>query len=209
MHADAISSRTAAKAYRQCWIAISGSGEHRHCRGAHACMRRPHGTVPSSAGGRAVIGRTAVHTNCKFEYAARAAQSPELYAGELTAGQRANITASAAGETVLYSARSTAISPAAVRTISLTGRSGEATVEALLPLRGNHRRTAARLFRVRLKYLQTIRHAVVVPYEAVCQRGEQEYVFCVQDGRAVQNAVHDRISARGSTRKSLDGLAAG
>ena len=31
--------------------------------------------------------------------------------------------------------------------------------------------------------------AVVVPHEAVCQRGEQEYVFCIQDGRAVQCAV--------------------
>lgn len=28
-----------------------------------------------------------------------------------------------------------------------------------------------------------------MPHEAVCQRGEQEYVFCVEDGRAVQHAV--------------------
>ena len=25
--------------------------------------------------------------------------------------------------------------------------------------------------------------------EAICQRGEQEYVFCVENGRAVQRAV--------------------
>lgn len=31
--------------------------------------------------------------------------------------------------------------------------------------------------------------AVVVPYEAVCQRGEQEYVFTIENGRAVQNPV--------------------
>ncbi len=115
------------------------------------------------------------------------AQSPELYAGELAVGQRANITFSAADGTC--HAQLTSIAPAAVKTFSLTGENAEATVEVLLDLTNLDEN-------LRPGYSATVKvftdhrdNAVVVPYEAICQRETQEYVFSVQDGRAVQCAV--------------------
>ena len=115
-------------------------------------------------------------------------RTPEVYAGNLQRGQMANITASAAGERV-YSASVASISPVAVRTVSLTGESGEATVEAVLPLRGSTEGLRPGYSVTAKIFTDYHPQAVAVPYEAVCQRGEQEYVFCVQDGRAVQKAV--------------------
>lgn len=116
------------------------------------------------------------------------AQSPEVYAGDLQKGQRANVTVSALEDRV-FGAEVKSISPVAVRTISLTGESGEATVEALLDLTGN-------VEGLRPGYSATVKiftdyhpDAVAVPMEAICQRGEKEYVFCVENGRAVQRAV--------------------
>ena len=135
------------------------------------------------------------------------AQSPELYAGELQVGQRANVTASAAGDKV-YGAQVASIAPVAVRTMSLTGQSSEATVEAVLPLSGDTEG-------LRPGYSATVKvftefhpDAVVVPHEAVCQRGEQEYVFCVQGNRAVQCAVTTGYMLETVT-EILDGVAAG
>lgn len=115
------------------------------------------------------------------------AQSPELYVGELAVGQRANITFSAVDGT--FHAELTAIAPAAVKTFSLTNEDAEATVEVLLDLNGSTKN-------LRPGYSATVKvftdhrdDAAVVPYEAICQRGEQEFVFCVQDGHAVQCAV--------------------
>lgn len=115
-------------------------------------------------------------------------RTPEVYAGNLQRGQMANITASAAGERV-YSASVASISPVAVRTVSLTGESGEATVEAVLPLRGSTEGLRPGYSVTAKIFTDYHPQAVAVPYEAVCQRGKQEYVFCVQDGRAVQKAV--------------------
>ena len=50
--------------------------------------------------------------------------------------------------------------------------------------------------------------AVVVPYEAICQRGEQEFVFCVQDGHAVQCAVQTGYLLE-DTVEIIDGLPTG
>ena len=71
------------------------------------------------------------------------AQSPELYAGELAVGQRANITFSAVDGT--FHAELTAI-PAAVKTFSLTNEDAEATVEVLLDLNGSTENLRPRLF---------------------------------------------------------------
>lgn len=116
------------------------------------------------------------------------AQSPEIYAGDLETGQRANVTVSAL-EDAVFGAEVKSLSPVATRAISLTGESGEATVEALLDLTGN-------VEGLRPGYSATVKiftdyrpDAIAVPMEAICQRGEQEYVFCVENGRAVQRAV--------------------
>ena len=50
--------------------------------------------------------------------------------------------------------------------------------------------------------------AAVVPYEAICQRGEQEFVFCVQDGHAVQCAVQTGYLLE-DTVEIIDGLPTG
>jgi len=115
-------------------------------------------------------------------------KTPELYAGELEVGQPANVTASASGEK-RYAAVVKSIAPAAVRTASLTGETGSATVEAVLPLGGDVSglrpgyTASAKIF--------TEHHpdAVVVPFEAVCQRGDTEYVFCVENSHAVLREV--------------------
>mgnify|MGYP001623000221 FL=1 len=116
------------------------------------------------------------------------AQSPEIYAGELESGQRANVTVSAL-EGEVFGAKVESLSPVAARAVSLTGESGEATVEAVLSLTG-------KADGLRPGYSATVKiftdyhpDAVAVPMEAICQRGEQEYVFCVENGRAVQHAV--------------------
>ena len=116
------------------------------------------------------------------------AQSPELYAGELAAGQRANVTASAAGDAV-YGAQVDSVSPVAVRAMSLTGQSGEATVETILSLCGDTEGLRPGYSASVKIFTEYHPDAVVVPHEAVCQRGEQEYVFCVENGRAVQCPV--------------------
>ena len=111
------------------------------------------------------------------------AQCPELYAAQLASGQQANVTVSALSDEV-YGATLQSLAPVATRAVSLTGNSGEPTVEALLTLSGDTEG-------LRPGYSATVkvftdRHtaAMAVPYEAVCQRGEQEYVFCMRDGRA-------------------------
>ena len=134
------------------------------------------------------------------------AQSPELYVGELAVGQRANITFSAVDGT--FHAELTAIAPAAVKTFSLTNEDAEATVEVLLDLNGSTEN-------LRPGYSATVKvftdhrdDAAVVPYEAICQRGEQEFVFCVQDGHAVQCAVQTGYLLE-DTVEITDGLPAG
>lgn len=116
------------------------------------------------------------------------AQSPEMYAGELESGQRANVTVSAL-EDAVFGAKVKSLSPVAARAVSLTGESAEATVEAVLDLTGN-------VEGLRPGYSATVKiftdyhaDAVAVPMEAICQRGEQEYVFCLEGNRAVQRAV--------------------
>ena len=134
------------------------------------------------------------------------AQSPELYVGELAVGQRANITFSAVDGT--FHAELTAIAPAAVKTFSLTNEDAEATVEVLLDLNGSTEN-------LRPGYSATVKvftdhrdDAAVVPYEAICQRGEQEFVFCVQDGHAVQCAVQTGYLLE-DTVEITDGLPTG
>ena len=172
------------------WEAVSGQASQTVTAAETTVLRAPvSGTVLTipAAGEAVVAGLPCIRVADLSRLQVRA-QSPELYAGALAAGQRANVTASAAGDTV-YAAQVESIAPVAVRAMSLTGQSGEATVEALLTLHGNTdglRPGYSATVKVFTEYHPS---AVIVPHEAVCQRGEQEYVFCVEDGRAVQHAV--------------------
>lgn len=115
-------------------------------------------------------------------------RAPEAYAESICAGQIANVTA-AADSGRIYGAQVRSIAPVAVRTFSLTGDSGEAMVEAVLMLRGDAAALRPGYSATAKIFTEHRTDAVTVPYEAVCQRGEQEYVFTVEDGRAVQHAV--------------------
>ena len=106
---------------------------------------------------------------------------------ELAAGQKANVTLAAADR--MYPAKVASLSPVAVQAVSLTGSTGSATVETLLDFSGeipSLRPGSSATVKIFTDHRE---NAVVVPYEAVCQRGEQEYVFTVRNGRAVQHAV--------------------
>ncbi len=115
------------------------------------------------------------------------AETPELYVDELSAGQEANITLAASDR--MYAARVASLAPVAVQAVSLTGESGSATVETMLDLEGDTAGLRPGSSATVKIFTDHRKDAVVVPYEAVCQRGEKEYVFTVKNGRAVQNPV--------------------
>ena len=200
---------SAASSAQAVWSALTGSAAQTVTAAEANILRAPvSGTVLECpvSGAAVVAGLPCIRIADLGKLQVRA-QSPELYAGELQVGQRANVTASAAGDKV-YGAQVASIAPVAVRTMSLTGQSSEATVEAVLPLSGDTEG-------LRPGYSATVKvftefhpDAVVVPHEAVCQRGEQEYVFCVQGDRAVQCAVTTGYMLETVT-EILDGVAAG
>ena len=134
------------------------------------------------------------------------ARSPELYAGELAIGQRAEVTVSSSD--TAYRAKLAAIAPAAVQTFSLTGENTEATVEVLLDLAGQTAGLRPGSSATVKVFTDQHNDAVIVPYEAVCQRGEQEFVFCVQAGRVVQCAVQTGYLLEDAV-EITDGLPAG
>ena len=115
------------------------------------------------------------------------AETPELYADELRAGQKANITLASADR--MYAARVASLAPVAVQAVSLAGDSGSVTVETMLDLEGDMTGLRPGSSATVKIFTDHRKKAVVVPYEAVCQRGEQEYVFTIENGRAVQNPV--------------------
>lgn len=115
------------------------------------------------------------------------AETPELYADELRAGQKANITLASADR--MYAARVASLAPVAVQAVSLAGDSGSVTVETMLDLEGDMTGLRPGSSATVKIFTDHRKNAVVVPYEAVCQRGEQEYVFTIENGRAVQNPV--------------------
>ncbi len=115
-------------------------------------------------------------------------KTPELYAGELEVGQPANVTVSASGDK-RYAAIVKSIAPAAVRTSSLTGDTGSATVEAVLPISGDVSGLRPGYTASAKIFTEHHTDAVVVPFEAVCQRGDTEYVFCVENSHAILREV--------------------
>ncbi len=172
------------------WCAMKGMAKKNIVSGSSAAIYAPQdGTVVSlpAVGQRVFAGLPCVQLAELTRLQIRA-EVPELYAGEIACGQQANVTASAV-EGRSYSAVVSSISPVAVRAVSLTGAPSATTVEAILPLRGSI--AALRPgYSVSVKVFTDLHEqAVVVPYEAVCQRGEQEYVFCIEHGKAVQCAV--------------------
>ena len=169
-------------------LAVSGAADAVASEDRYVLRAPMDGTVLSvpTAGERVLAGLPCVQIAQTDKLRVRA-KAPELYAGELAVGQRADITA--ASSDASYHAKLTSIAPAAVQTFRLTDENTESTVEVLLDLNGTT--TGLRPgYSASVKVFTDHRDdAVVVPYEAVCQRGEKEYVFCVRNGIAVQCAV--------------------
>ncbi len=115
-------------------------------------------------------------------------KTPELYAGELEVGQPANVTATASGER-RFAAEVKSVAPSAVRASNITGNTGSATVEAVLPLKGDVSELRPGYTASAKIFTEHHKDAVVVPFEAVCQRGENEYVFIAENSHAVQKKV--------------------
>ncbi|MCB6366915.1 efflux RND transporter periplasmic adaptor subunit [Intestinibacillus massiliensis] len=112
------------------------------------------------------------------------ADIPETYIRQVREGLRANVT-SDANPDVTVAARVQRVAPYARRAVSLTGQSSAATVEALLALKETD--PALRPgYSVDVKiFTDAVQDAVLVPYEAVGQEGDSEYVFTVKgDGTA-------------------------
>ena len=188
------------------WNAVAGQAAQTVSAAEQSVLRAPvSGTVLTiPAAGETVIAGLPCIRVADLDSLQVRAQSPELYAGELAAGQRANVTAAAAGDEV-YAAQVDSVAPVAVRAMSLTGQSGEATVETVLSLRGDTEGLRPGYSASVKIFTEYHPDAVVVPHEAVCQRGEQEYVFCIENGRAVQRAVTTGYMLETVT-EILDGL---
>ena len=106
---------------------------------------------------------------------------PELYAGELSVGQEANITPISNPNQTL-AAELHEIAPYAVQTFQLTGGTATATVLCTLGLREDaDGLMPGSTVDVKL-FTDRIPDAVTVPYAAVRQDGAQEYVFVIADG---------------------------
>lgn len=102
------------------------------------------------------------------------AKVPELYAGDLKVGQRANITPiTERARTV--SAKLTEIAPYAVQTFSLTGGKQSAVVKCNLKIAD---KTLMPGTTVDVKvFTDTVPNAVTVPYAAVRQEDDQQFVY--------------------------------
>lgn len=113
---------------------------------------------------------------------------PELYISQLQVGQAANFTITADSEHT-FSATLLSIAPYAARTMSVLGSDSSPTIEAILRINSSssllHPGYSASI------KIFTDRHedAVTVPYEAVMQDGEEEYVYRVIDNVLVYTPV--------------------
>ena len=115
------------------------------------------------------------------------ARVPELYAADLKVGQRANVTP-ITPQAKTISATLHEIAPYAVQTFSLTGGKQSAVVKCSLKIAGQ---TLMPGTTVDVKvFTDTVPNAVTVPYAAVRQDGQQQYVYaCRQDGTLMRRNI--------------------
>lgn len=134
------------------------------------------------------------------------AKVPELYASDLELGQRANITSVAGGDTI--AATLNEIAPYAVQTFSLTGGTQSAVVRCSLEIEPDSGLMPGTTVDVKL-FTDSVPNAVTVPYAAIRQDGEQQYVFvCQPDGTIKRQDIETGYQLSQGVQVS-DGLAAG
>lgn len=117
------------------------------------------------------------------------ADIPESYAGQVREGQRANIISDAAPE-VISAAQVASVAPYARRAVSFTGKANAATVTTVLDLLGRQQ-VLRPGYTVEVKiFTDTAKDAVLVPYSAVIQQNNNEFVYIVDaDGKARRRTV--------------------
>ncbi len=135
------------------------------------------------------------------------ADIPESYAGKVQEGQTANVTCSAVPE-VTVGATVSKIAPFARRAVSIMGETTTATVAAILELDEQEALRPGYSVEVKI-FTGTVKDAVLVPYEAVCQSSAgNEYVFVVRNGIAKKLIVCTGSQLEGYVQL-LSGLQAG
>lgn len=117
------------------------------------------------------------------------AKVPELYAGDLTVGQQANITPIVERAQTI-SARLSEIAPYAVQTFSLTGGTQSAMIRCNLEITDpDVKLMPGTTVDVKL-FTDMVPNAITVPYTAVRQDGDQQYVYrCESDGTVVRQNI--------------------
>lgn len=112
----------------------------------------------------------------------------EAFVADVCAGQQANITVSATGNR--YAGRVLSVAPVARQAVSLTGSPGAVTVSALLQIEGADGALRPGYSASAKIFVDEKPAALVLPYEAVRQEGQSEYVYVVgTDGRARRRPI--------------------
>ncbi len=131
----------------------------------------------------------------------------ESFVADVQAGQSANITVQATGGR--YAGRVQSVAPVARQAVSLTGTAGAVTVSALLSVEGADGALRPGYSATAKIFVDEKPSAVVLPYEAIRQEGESEYVYVIGgDGRAHRRAVQTGY-ALSSAVEVESGVAAG
>lgn len=112
----------------------------------------------------------------------------EAFVADVRAGQSANITVSATGSR--YAGTVQSVAPVARQAISLTGTAGAVTVSALLQIRDADETLRPGYSASAKIFVDEKPAAVVLPYEAIRQEGETEYVYILgADSRAHRRQI--------------------
>lgn len=99
----------------------------------------------------------------------------EAFVADVRTGQQANITVAATGKR--YAGTVQSVAPVARQAVSLTGSAGAVTVSAVLRIRDADEALRPGYSASAKIFVDEKPSAVVLPYEAIRQEGESEYVY--------------------------------
>lgn len=151
------------------------------------------------------IGQLPIITISDFNSLCIKASVPELYIKDVKVGQYAEITGEAF-EDKRYFGRIINVSPVAEKKISLTGNS-ETTVDVTIALSSkDYDLRPGYNVNARI-YTTAHKNALTVPYTAIYQENEKEYVCTVSEGKTIKRAIRtgveleDRVEVVGGLKE--------
>ncbi|MBR5479807.1 MAG: efflux RND transporter periplasmic adaptor subunit [Clostridia bacterium] len=155
--------------------------------------------------GDIAFGQLPIVTISDFNNLCIKASVPELYIKDIRIGQSAEITGDAfAGKK--YIGHVINVSPIAEKKINFTG-STETTIEVTLALSSeNYDLRPGYNVNARI-YTTAHKNALTIPYTAIFQEKDKEYVYTVTEGKAVKKAIRtgveleDRVEVLGGVRE--------